>query len=344
MTNLTQASRELFSRSPDEWFGSLADLTDYCQRLSSTAVERWHPPADISPQAACLAENGLAVALGGDGAFLLNDWSFGQLCRLAGVQRSTVNRLSAETASQVLLETLPGGTKPLQVLTQDDRVRSVHPASYTRLYNAELLEVIGEFGSEFSPPPPGFNGATGLYAGEQDVFCFLVDPNGWIEIRDEEFAPGFFAYNSEVGRRSVGISTFWYQRIFGNHIVWDATEVCQFTRKHTANVRDALVEIRRMLEQLVARRDERKDAFAGLVDRAMDTKLGKDAEEFEKALRQRGIPATVAKKTLEIIPPWQDFTVFSAVDALTRLARDERNAGARIEADARAASLLALAV
>jgi hypothetical protein len=343
MTNLVQASRELFSRAPDERFESLADLSDYCQQQRRDASERWHPPLDISPQAACVGENGLGLTLGSDGAFLLNDWSFGQLCRLAGVQKGTVNRLTAETASRVLKETLPGGTKPLQVLTQGDQVRAVHAASYTRLYNAELLEVIEEFGSEFSPPPVGFNGATGLYAGEQDVFCFLVDPDGWTNIRGEVFAPGFFAYNSEVGRRSVGITTFWYQRVCGNHIVWDATDVCQFSRKHTANVRDALVEIRRMIEQLIAKRDERTDAFVALIDRAMDTKLGSDAEEVEQALRQRGIPATLAKQTLESVPPWEDFTVFSAVDALTRLARNERNAGARVVADQKAATLLALA-
>lgn len=344
MTNLTQASQELFSRCPDEWFDSLASLSEYCRQQRSESLERWHPPLEITPQAASYGDNNLSLSIGSDGAFLLNDWSFSQVCRLAGVQKGTVNRLSAETASNVLRETLPGGTKPLQVLTQGDQVRAVHSASYTRLYNTELLDVIEEFGSDFSPPPPGFNGATGLYAGEQDVFCFLVDPDGWIDIRGEEFAPGFFAFNSEVGRRSVGISTFWYQRICGNHIVWDATEVCEFTRKHTANVRDALGEIRCMIEQLVTKRNERKDSFAGLIDRAMDVKLGTDAEEVEKALRQNGIPTMLAKQTVESIPPWQDWTVFSAVDALTRKSRELKNAGSRAEADQRAASLLALAV
>ena len=342
MTNLKMASDELFSRCPDEWFESLAELSDFCQRQQGEASERWHAPTEIVPQPAFAGDDTLALSLGSDGAFALNDWSFGQVCRLAGVQKGTVNRLSGETASRVLQETLPGGTKPLQVLTEGDHIRAVHAASYTRLYNSELLEVIEEFGSDFSPPPRGFNGATGLYAGEQDVFCFLVDPNGWVEIEGEEFAPGFFAFNSEVGRRSVGISTFWYQRICGNHIVWDATNVCQFTRKHTANVRDALVEIRRMIEQLVSKRNEHKDKFAGLIDRAMRTQLG-TAEEAQTHLRRKGIPVTLAKQTIENIPPWQDYTVFAAVDALTRISRAERNAGYRVEADQRAAGLLSLA-
>ncbi|NQU22564.1 MAG: hypothetical protein HQ567_14900 [Candidatus Nealsonbacteria bacterium] len=35
------------------------------------------------------------MAAGDDGAFEMNDWSFGQLCRLAGVAKETVNRLAA---------------------------------------------------------------------------------------------------------------------------------------------------------------------------------------------------------------------------------------------------------
>ncbi|MFO0820868.1 MAG: hypothetical protein U1A77_23170 [Pirellulales bacterium] len=43
----------------------------------------------------------MGVALGDDGDFHLNDWSFGQFCKLAGVGKETVNRLSPDTASRV---------------------------------------------------------------------------------------------------------------------------------------------------------------------------------------------------------------------------------------------------
>ena len=71
---------------------------------------------------------------------------------------------------------------------------------------------------DFQPPPKGFNGATGLYCGEQDMFLFMIDPTGWTEIEGQNFAPGFFCWNSEVGRRSVGITTFWYQEIGRAHV------------------------------------------------------------------------------------------------------------------------------
>jgi hypothetical protein len=57
------------------------------------------------------------------------------------------------------------------------------------------------------------------------MFCFLIDPTGWTEIEGEAFAPGFFLWNSEVGRRSLGIQTFWFQAVCRNHIVWDAIQV-----------------------------------------------------------------------------------------------------------------------
>lgn len=75
----------------------------------------------------------MTIAAGDDGAELsLLDWSFSQLCRMAGVSKETINRLSSKTASKALQETLPASGKPLQFLQTDKEVRSVHGAAYTR--------------------------------------------------------------------------------------------------------------------------------------------------------------------------------------------------------------------
>ena len=340
MANLTRAHQELFRREPDERFESLPALLTHCRHDRERSIDRWQPPDMLIPDP---LGNGLVLALGHDGAFELNDWSFTQLCGVAGVSKDTVNRLSAETASRVFRETMPGGNKPVQLFTTEREVRSIHGHSYTRLYNAELVAMLMEFAVDFQPPQKASTGGTGLYCGEQDLFAFLIDPTGWTEIGGEAFAPGFFVWNSEVGKRSVGIQTFWFQTVCRNHIVWDATEVVEFTRKHTGKVGEALSDIRRIVEELVTKRDARRDGFTAVMKKAMEQTLGEDTEEAMKALTKNGIPRGLAKKALEIAEQKGRFTIFALVDALTRLAREQENAGERTDADEKASALLALA-
>lgn len=340
MTTLTRASNQLFERSPDERFGSLAELRDHCGREKRHSTDFWQPPQTLRPQA---TGGEVTVTLDGDDVHRLSDWSFSQLCRLAGVSKETINRLTPETASRALCETMPASEKPLQLLATGKSIRSLHGVSYTRLWNDDLLSVVSEFASDFQPPQVGMNGATGLYCGEQDLFAFLIDPTGWIEIEGEAFAPGFFVWNSEVGRRSLGIQTFWFQAVCQNHIVWDAVEVVEFTRKHTAKVGDGLTEIRRLIERLVAKRDERRDGFVHVISQAMRQSLGSDADDVLKTLASEGIPRGLAMQATQLAQQSGRFSIFSLVDALTRLAQEVRYAGDRVEIDAKAATLLALA-
>ena len=340
MTTLARASQQLFQRSPDERFSSLDELHGHCLREKQFSTEHWQSPQSLMPNA---AGGEVTVALDGEESHRLSDWSFSQLCRLSSVSKETVNRLTPETASQALRETLPTSEKPLQLLATGKSIRSLHGVSYTRLWNADLLSVVNEFASNFQPPQVGMNGATGLYCGEQDLFAFLIDPEGWTEINGEAFAPGFFVWNSEVGRRSLGIQTFWFQAVCQNHIVWDAVEVVDFSRKHTASVHAGLSEIRRLIERLVERRDERRDGFVKVISKAMREQLGSDADEVIKRLASEGIPRGLAAKATELARTTGRFSIFSLVDALTKLAQEVRYAGDRAEIDIKAASLLALA-
>ena len=338
MANLDLAHHELFRRSPDETFESLTALASHCRQVREQSEDLWQKPQDLIPT------SDMTLCAGSDGAELkLNDWSFSQLCRLCNISKDTVNRLSSKTASRAIQETLPSSNRPLQILTTGSEARSIHGVSYTRLWNADLMSVIQEFATDFGPPPRAFNGGTGLYCGEQDMFCFLIDPTGWTEINGEAFAPGFFVWNSEVGKRSLGIQSFWFQKVCQNHIVWDAVEIVEFKRKHTANVHEGLNEIRGIIEQLVQRRDDRRDGFASVIAKAMTEKLGADAEEAAKILAREGIPRNLAKTALENAQRQGGFTIFAVVDALTRLTQTVQYAGDRANLDQKIGSLLALA-
>lgn len=340
MTNLTHAHRELFRRAPDERFSTLPALAAHCRARKEKSLDRWIPPRSL--RAVPVMEE-LILSSGDGEPVRMTDWSFTQLCSLAKVSKDTVNRLSADTASRVFAETIPKAAKPVQLFAEEGTLRSLHGTGYTRLHDADVVSMLQEFAVDFGPPPVGVNGGTGLYAGEQDMFCFLVDPTGWCEIGGESFAPGFFVWNSEVGKRSVGVSTFWFQAVCQNHIVWDATEVVEFTRKHTGKVGEALSDIRRIVHALVQKRDERRDGFVHIVRKAMETKLGEDAEEAMKALQAHGLTRTLAKRAIDECGVRGRLTLFAVVDVLTRFAGEIRNAGERLEADERAGRLLQLA-
>jgi hypothetical protein len=344
MTNLTHASRQLFTRTADERYASLPDLlratTDMKDRCESMRVSgsKFRP---------LVHDNNLSFQRSGHMPMRLNDWSFTQFCQLAGASKDTVNRLRADTAVQVFTDLLSSRDElgdTLQTLVMDDRIiRSMNGPGYRRLWNSELVALLMEFATDFTPPQKGFNGATGLYAGEQDMFCFLIDPTGWVEISGEAFAPGFFVWNSEGGRRSIGISTFWFQSVCANHIVWDAIEVTEYTRRHTGKADTAFTEIRRIIETLVAKRDGRKDAFAAVIAKAMNTRYGHDVQEVTKQLAAEGFTRTLATRAAAIAEQKGRFSVWSVVDALTQVNREQSFAGSRSEADAKAAKLLALA-
>ena len=125
--------------------------------------------------------------------------------------------------------------------------------------------------------------------------------------------------------------------------MWDAVEVAEFSRKHTANVHESLREIRRRVETLVEKRDERRDGFVNVIRKAMGTRLGEDTDEVLKLLSKHAFTSKLAREALDVAQQRGAFTVFAVVDALTRLAGRLENAGDRSEADARPSSLLALA-
>jgi hypothetical protein len=119
--------------------------------------------------------------------------------------------------------------------------------------------------------------------------------------------------------------------------------VVELTRRHIGNIQEALDDVRETIAQLVKKRDERRDSFVSGIKLAMQTPLGEDAEQVTEALRKQGIGPRLAKQAIELVPPWQTYSVFSIVDSLTRLAGRIANAGDRLLVDQKAASLLSLA-
>src|SRR5438132_13901475 len=144
--NLTHASRQLFTRTADERYQNLPDLlratTDMKQRCVSTAVPRSH----LRP---FIQASYLSFERSGSEPIRLNDWSFTQLCQLAGASKDTVNRLKPDTAVQVFTDLLSCNDERgdmLQTLVLDDRIiRSMNGPGYRRLWNSDLVALLMEY-------------------------------------------------------------------------------------------------------------------------------------------------------------------------------------------------------
>jgi hypothetical protein len=47
---------------------------------------------------------------------------------------------------------------------------------------------------------------------------------------------GFFMWNSEMGARSIGVATFLYEYVCGNHRVWGASDVKEVSIRHIGDL------------------------------------------------------------------------------------------------------------
>lgn len=332
---------QMYSRPDDQHFTSFDALYRYCLDKQRNSETHWRVPGEIIP--ICYQDQ-LQLKLTGFRAYSLTDWSFGQVCRLASIKKETVNRLKPSTAAQVLLEKMPRSPGPLQIFTEHDSIRAINSVGYTRIHDAQLLELVIDEAFDFDPPPVGESGATGLYAGEQDMYAFMIDQTAWVEVGEERFAPGFYISNSEVGSRYTGIASFWYQRVCGNHIVWDPKHLVSYSRKHTTSAETALAELRKIIRYLVEASSSRRDEFVKSISNAKKTLLGSCPDSATKVMKGLGIAASSIQDAVQVMAEKSDgFTIYNAVDALTRITGKLKNASERVDQDGKIGQLLSLA-
>ena len=110
-------------------------------------------------------------------------------------------------------------------------------------------------------------------------------------------------------------------------------------RRHTAGIHEGLRDIRRIIAEMVERRDATRDEFAGLIQKAMKEKV-ENLDDAVQLLTKVGITKTFAKKAMYGVTG--DLTVWNLLDAVTRKSQT-LNAGERTEVDRKASSLLTIA-
>lgn len=106
----------------------------------------------------------------------------------------------------------------------------------------------------------------------------------------------------------------------------------------------ALGYFRKIIRHLVESSSVRRDKFAQSISKAQHTPLGTCPDQVSKVLTGFGIAAGSVSAAVDAMAnkPAR-FTVYNAVDSLTRITGRLQNAGDRVEQDSKIGQLLALA-
>jgi hypothetical protein len=358
---LIQANREWSTRPAEERFTSLDTMQSHFDVLRDHSRSAVVSSRAIHARPG-MSDQGILISGPSGSEYTPTHHAFGQLATLAGAPAGYLRTLPAPMAADCinyglqlhrdiedvgLLLTRNGGAPVIRAATGP---------RYGRVWNSDVIRALrdrfgdgvtgafrvpGEFGRAVAVT--GAN--TTLYASDQDCFVFLADEKNRIAIpnrRDGQsgtLARGFFVSNSEVGAGSLKIRTFLFDYVCSNRIVWGADSVQELSIRHTACAPD------RFLEQVQpALLEYAQSSAAGIestLKSAQALKLDKVAEFLSKRFGPRVAARIEAAHVLDEGRPIE--TVWDAVTGATAYARTIAFTAARVDFEAQAGDMLALA-
>ncbi len=320
--------------------------------------------ADVSSLKITSSEAGGIVVNGQTASASPSHWAFGQLstslkapagylrtlpaplavdCLMNGVKHSPVEKFKFMT-----LENEDSETRTLQAVTSP---------TYGRIWDADVadaaLRIVDRTGGRFFNPkayaPDGTIKPQGLYASDRDIFIFMIDGGSLLDVGDRaKLNRGFFMWNSEVGARTFGLTTFLFNVVCGNHIVWGAQDVNSLVIRHSKNGParfdgEAVPELLRYVESS-------SKPLEDAVRRAMAFEIPKiqDASEFDSVLLFARKSAMFTKTEIREaiatarVEEGQCATLWDLSQGLTAYARGFEFMDARTDLESRAGKLLDL--
>lgn len=262
-TTLMQASHQWATRPDDERFTSLPTMYAAAIQMRQRSAARVISSRQLSARPV-EGDSKALVAVGPDGnAVNFTNWSFGQLAQRAGAPAAYMRELPAPLAADCLNYGLQ--TRDVDSIgcllhrNGHNELRAVTGPNYGRVWNHVVIDALqqrfgdgvtgdfkvpGEFGKDVAITKAN----TTLYASDRDMFVFLADEKHRIEVPGRRpgvtgsLARGFFVWNSEVGKCTLGIGTFLFDYVCCNRIVWGAQQYAEVRIRHTASAPDRWIE------------------------------------------------------------------------------------------------------
>lgn len=356
-----QASHQWATRPDDERFTSLTDMYAHTQGIRQRSAARVISSRQL--QAAPVDGDARALVAIGPGGNAVNftNWSFGQVAQLAGAPAAYMRDLPGELAADCLNYGLQSrDVEDVGVLLYNNgsaQLRAATGPNYGRVWNhqviASLMErfgdgvtgdfkVPGEFGKDVAITKAN----TTLYASDRDMFVFLADEKHRIEMpgrRDGQsgsLARGFFVWNSEVGKTSLGIGTFLFDYVCCNRIVWGAQQYAEVRINHTSKAPD------RWIEQAVPAIKAYADSSAQTITHAIELARAARIEDVDAFLVSRRFTRNKANaiKAAHMNDEGRPIeTLWDAATAVTAYARGVGYQDERVELEREGGRILDLA-
>lgn len=370
-TRIGRVSPEWFSRLDDERFLSLSDLYDTVRSRAEHAHARRIESAAIRVEATRDNAERLALLVPGQRQPIVpTHWSFGQLCSLVGAPATYMRQLPAPLAAINLQHGLLNHRAELvKTLEMDDgrlELRAVTGPDYGRIWDHELvsavMEIAGNGTGDTIWKVPGVldwatmthnpfvditRDTTTLYASDRDVFLFLVDDTHPIEAgrlangEPDLYFRGFYAWNSEVGSKTLGIASFYLRAVCANRNLWGTENFEEITIRHSKFAAQRFAH--EAAPALTSFANSSPAPFIAGIKSARERIVARKDEDRETFLRRRGFSKAESGKVIEMVlseegrPPE---SIFDFVQGITALARTRTNQDTRLELEGKARKLL----
>lgn len=366
-----RVSSEWFSRPDDERFLSLTELYDTVRSRADRAHARTIESAAIRAEATRDNAERLELLVPGQRQPIApTHWSYGQLCSLVGAPATYMRQLPAPLAAINLQHGLLNHRAELvKTLEMEDgrmELRAVTGPEYGRIWDHELvaavMKIAGNGTGDTMWKVPGVldwatmthnpfvditKDTTTLYASDRDVFLFLVDDTHPIEAgrlpngEPDLYFRGFYAWNSEVGSKTLGIASFYLRAVCANRNLWGTENFEEITIRHSKFAAQRFAH--EAAPALTSFANSSPAPFIAGIKAARERIVARKDDDRETFLRRRGFSKGETGKVIEMVlseegrPPE---SIFDFVQGITALARTKTNQDTRLELEGKAKKLL----
>lgn len=359
-------SSQWWNRPDDQRFLSLDALYDSVQARSLSASQDVIDVKSILVDTSFNDADTMRLRFG-DNVVEPTHWSFGQLANLAGAPAGYLRKLPATVSGINLQYGLTNlRNENIKTYCNGSQILAATGVEYGRVFDWEVVNAVrsiaGNGVGDTNWKVPGAidwnNGTynpfvditkdtTTLYASDRDVFMFLVDDTHPIEIGklpngDPDLVfRGFYVWNSEVGSKTLGISTFMLRGVCQNRCLWGVQDKQTVTIRHSKNAPHRFAA--EVGPALLEYTNSSASIMLNGINQAKAAKVATNDDERKEFLSKRGFAAKQAQRIIDAVvneEGHQPTSVWDFVQGITAVARGVGHTDARIDLERKAGDLM----